>query len=331
MPLVISLLAVIVLVVIALAGTGSLGLQYLFGVIFPYAALATFLIGLVYRVITWARSPVPFHIPTICGQQKSHSWIKHSKLESPYTTLGVIGRMALEIFFFRSLFRNTKVDLKKGPRLVYGSEKYLWMAGMAFHYSFLIILLRHLRFFAEPVPFFVTALQTLDGFFQIWLPIIYITDGLILAALLFLLFRRLYDVKLRYLSMAGDYFPLFLLLGIAITGYLMRYTTAKADLVEVKELAMGLLSFRPVIPAGLDSVFYLHIFLVSVLIAYFPFSKLLHMAGVFMSPTRNLANNSRAKRHINPWNYDVKVHTYEEYEDEFRDVMKAAGMPVEKE
>ena len=129
----------------------------------------------------------------------------------------------------------------------------------------------------------------------------------------------------------GDYFPLLLLLGIAVTGYLMRYTTAKADLIEVKELAMGLLSFHPVIPAGLDSIFYLHIFLVSVLIAYFPFSKLLHMAGVFMSPTRNLANNSRAKRHINPWNYDVKVHTYEEYEEEFRDVMKAAGMPVEKE
>jgi len=27
----------------------------------------------------------------------------------------------------------------------------------------------------------------------------------------------------------------------------------------------------------------------------------------------------------------VKLHTYEEYEDEFRDVMKAADMPLEKE
>jgi nitrate reductase gamma subunit len=55
------------------------------------------------------------------------------------------------------------------------------------------------------------------------------------------------------------------------------------------------------------------------------------MAGVFLSPTRNLANNSRAKRHINPWNPDLKFHTYEEYEDEFRDVMKAAELPLEKE
>ena len=64
---------------------------------------------------------------------------------------------------------------------------------------------------------------------------------------------------------------------------------------------------------------------------YFPFSKLVHMGGVFMSPTRNMANNNRKKRHVNPWNYPVKHHTYEAYEDEFRDHMVEAGIPVEKE
>jgi len=54
------------------------------------------------------------------------------------------------------------------------------------------------------------------------------------------------------------------------------------------------------------------------------------MAGVFMSPTRNLANNSRMQRYVNPWNYDVKIHTYSEYEEEFRGKMKKAGIPVEK-
>ena len=38
----------------------------------------------------------------------------------------------------------------------------------------------------------------------------------------------------------------------------------------------------------------------SALAAYFPFSKLMHMAGVFLSPTRNLANNNRMVRHVNP-------------------------------
>jgi nitrate reductase gamma subunit len=73
-----------------------------------------------------------------------------------------------------------------------------------------------------------------------------------------------------------------------------------------------------------------HLFLLSALIAYFPFSKLMHMGGVFLSPTRNLANNNRMKRHRNPWNAPVKVHTYEEWEEEFRDKIIAAGLPIEK-
>jgi hypothetical protein len=68
-----------------------------------------------------------------------------------------------------------------------------------------------------------------------------------------------------------------------------------------------------------------------VLLAYFPLSKLTHMPGVFLSPTRNLANSNRRLRYINPWDYPVKVHTYAEYEDELRDKMKAAGVPVEKD
>jgi len=55
------------------------------------------------------------------------------------------------------------------------------------------------------------------------------------------------------------------------------------------------------------------------------------MAGIFLSPTRNLANNSRARRHVNPWNHPVAVHTYEEWETEFREKVKAAGLPLEKE
>jgi hypothetical protein len=35
------------------------------------------------------------------------------------------------------------------------------------------------------------------------------------------------------------------------------------------------------------------------------------------------------RRHLNPWNAPVTVHTYEEYEEEFRDKMIEAGIPVE--
>ena len=94
---------------------------------------------------------------------------------------------------------------------------------------------------------------------------------------------------------------------------------------------MGLATLHPKVPDGIGVIFYIHIFLVSTLFAYFPFSKMVHLGGVFLSPTRNLANNTRMVHHPNPWNYPVKVHTYEEYEEEFRDKMISVGIPVEKQ
>jgi nitrate reductase gamma subunit len=317
-----SLAALLLLVALALVGAQAAGLRTLFGVILPYAAIATFLLGLAYRVIQWARSPVPFRIPTTCGQQKSLPWIKAPWLESPFA------RMALEILLFRSLFRNTKIQLRQGPRLIYGENKFLWLGALAFHWSFLMIFLRHLRFFLDPIPGFVLALQELDGFFQVGAPVLYLTDVIILAALAYLLLRRLKDPQVRYISLFTDYFALFLLLGLAISGIWMRYFT-KVNILDIKRLAMGLVTFSPIVPETIGALFFVHLLLLSVLLAYFPFSKLMHMAGVFLSPTRNLANNNRMKRHVNPWNYPVKVHTYQEWEDEFHDKIKAAGLPLE--
>jgi nitrate reductase gamma subunit len=325
-----SIFALAVLILIPLVGANLSGLQSFFGIVVPYAAIITFLFGFVYRVLKWIKSPVPFRIPTTTGQEKSLLWIKSAPLDNPHSNWGVIGRMALEIFFFRSLFRNTKTELKDDQKVVYGSNKWLWAAGLAFHYSFLVIFIRHFKYFIEPVPACLNLVQELDGFFQIGLPIIYTTDALILGAIAFLFFRRIFDARLRYLSHAADWFPLLLIAAIATTGVLMRYFI-KVDLFLVKQLAVGLLALKPVLPEAISPLFYLHLFLVSVLITYFPFSKLMHMGGVFLSPTRNLANNNRMKHHVNPWNYDVKVHTYDEYEDEFRELMKGAGLPLEKE
>jgi nitrate reductase gamma subunit len=329
MDVVYALVAVMVLASLAFLGGETGFLRPLFGVILPGVALVTFVLGLAYRVILWSRSPVPFRIPTTCGQQKSLPWIKAGWLESPSTTPGVIARMALEVALFRSLFRNTKVALRGGPMLVYGENKVLWLGALAFHWSFLIIFLRHLRFFMEPVPGFVNVLSSMDGFFQVGAPVLYVTDVIIVAALLYLLLRRLRDPQVRYLSLFADYLPLFLLLGLVLSGIWMRYFT-RIDTVAVKQLALGFVTFSPVIPREVGPLFFVHLFLLAVLVAYFPFSKLMHMGGVFLSPTRNLANTNRMRRHVNPWNSPVKVHTYEEWEDEFRDKIKAAGLPLDK-
>jgi len=334
MNAVISLFIVCLLILVVILGVGVANQYYFFGVIIPYTAIAIFLLGIIWRVLSWARVPVPFRIPTTSGQQKSLPWIKANNLEAPYNIWGVLGRMFLEVFFFRSLFRNTKMELKDGPKVVYGSNKFLWMGGLAFHYGFLIIFLRHFKFFVEPVPAWVSIMQNLDGFFQIGVPSLLISDLIILAAITYLFLRRVIVPQLRYISLPGDYFPLFLIGGIVTSGIYMRHFS-KVDITAVKEVGTGLLGFNFVnlnqVIDGIGLLFFIHLFLVMTLIAYFPFSKLVHFAGVFMSPTRNLANNSRMRRHINPWNYPVKVHTYEEWEDEFRDVMRDAGMPLEKE
>ncbi len=325
-----SLIAVIALFLVAYVGVEALGLQWLFGIIIPFLALITFIVGFVMRVNDWARSPVPFRIPSTCGQQKSLPWIKHSKIDNPFSTGGVIIRMILEILLFRSLFRNTKCTMNEGAKISYVWEKWLWLFSLAFHYSFLIVLVRHLRFFLEPVPVCFQILDKLDGFLQIGLPGVMLSGIVLLAAVIFLLLRRIIISQVRYFSLAADFFPLFLIIGIAVSGIMMRYFI-KVDIVGVKELTMGLVTFHPHIPEGIGAVFYVHVFFVSVLLAYFPFSKLMHLAGIFLSPTRNLPNNNRAYRHINPWNPKVKVHTYEEYEDDFREKMIEAGLPVDKE
>ncbi len=334
MKVFLSLLALCALAALVLVGVGVAKLDFLFGVILPYLAVVVFIVGFIYRVLKWAKTPVPFNITTTCGQQKSHPWIKRNEIENPTTKLGVIARMATEVLFFRSLFRNTKAELVEDQRVVYSSDKLLWLAGLVFHWSFLVVVVRHLRFFVEPVPACVDLLEGLDSFFQVGLPLIYITDLALVVGVTYLFFRRVAIPQLRYISLPADYFPLLLILAIALSGICMRYFS-RVDITSVKELSAGLLSFSPPVPAemtgGIGVLFYMHLFFVCALMIYFPMSKLMHMGGVFLSPTRNLIGNTRERRHVNPWNYPVKVHSYEAYEDEFRDKMKDAGIPVDKE
>ena len=334
----VALSAVLGLIIIAYVGVQG-NLQLLFGVVVPYMAVLIFVEGVVYRVIQWARSPVPFRIPTTAGQGRTLPWIERDlgdKLDNPSDRNFLIGRMALEVLAFRSLFRNLRTELVKDPdnpegaRLIHWSYKWLWLGAIDFHYGFLVVILRHLRFFTEPVPFPIALLSEVDGFLQFFTPAVYISGIVLVAAVGYLLARRLTNPAVRYISLAADYFPLLLILAIGITGILLRYVF-KTDVVAVKELAIGLVTLHPKIPAGISELFYVHLFLVCVLFAYFPFSKLMHAPGVFMSPSRNMISNNRWVLHVNPWNYPVKFHHYDEYEDRFREAMIEADIPVEKE
>ncbi len=329
-----ALIGVLLLVLFAGLGSRVSGLNALFTVVLPYAAFAILVIGVIARIVRWARAPVPFKITTTCGQQKSLDWIEPNRFDCPSSKSGAFWRVVLEILFFRSLFRNTRTALTEQKNLVYGASKYLWLGAIVFHYCFLIVLIRHLRFSVEPVPGFVSFIEYWDSFFQIGLPNIYLTSFGLLLGLFYLLWRRFADSQVRYMSLASDYFALFLLLGIAVTGVLLRYVPGtRTDIVAVKEMAVGWLTFRPHVLEGASPFFAIHLFLVTALMAYFPFSKLMHAGGIFFSPTRNMPNDNRIRRHVNPWAAELpnKTHTYAEWEEEFADVLKAAGYQLDKE
>ncbi|MHC4178290.1 MAG: sulfate reduction electron transfer complex DsrMKJOP subunit DsrM, partial [Planctomycetota bacterium] len=191
---------------------------WVFGVAMPYLALVLFFGGLIYRVMSWANVPVPFRIPTTCGQQKSLAWIKQEKLENPHNTLTVIGRMALEVLFFRSLLRNTKSEVVQRRGVVYTNDLWLWLGAIAMHWALLIVVIRHLRFFIEPVPYCITLLKKVEEFhhlgmptfrgdgFSFGTPAFFVTTFVFLGALAYLLVRRLISPQLRYISLVNDYF-----------------------------------------------------------------------------------------------------------------------------
>lgn len=312
-----------------------IGLKPLLGIVIPAIAVIVFIGGFICKILYWAKSPVPFAIPTVGGQEKSLDFIKPNKLDAPSSTLAVVGRMALEILLFRSLFRNTyavRSTVNDSPRMTYYSSKWIWFFALVFHYSFWIILFRHLRFFFEPVPFCVDILEFVDGIFQIGAPRLFLTSVFFVVGIGFLFLRRIYNEKTRYISLTSDYFPLFLLLGIAFTGICMRHF-GKVDIAEVKVFTMSLVTLSPT-TANLDkigSIFFVHLTFVSVFFMYFPFSKLMHMGGIFFSPTRNMKVNTREYYHENPWNdKNAKFRTYEEYEDDFCEPMDEAGLPLDK-
>jgi nitrate reductase gamma subunit len=298
-----------------------------------YAAAAVCLGGLAWRVWVWAATPEPFHIPTTTGQQPSLAGIAASRVESPSTRIGVAGRLALEGLAFRSLFRNTAFALPPPGSPVcsapiFRERKGLWLGAMALHWSLFVIVVRHLRLFVEPVPAPVAALTAIDGFFEVGFPRWYATDVVVVGAIVYLLARRLRDPLLRYVTLPADYLALAALGAIAGTGLVVRYAV-RTDVVAVRHFALSLAAWAPVRLADAGAWLTAHLVAVACLLAALPFTKMVHGLGVCLSPTRNQANDSRRRRHVNPWNAPAGGHTYAAWQAEFRDKLEQAGLPVD--
>ncbi len=225
-------------------------------ILLSYAATAIIVIGLAVKIRLYAITPAPLRIPIT---------------PAPTTRAGVVLRLFFEVTLFSSLFK---------------SNKWIWLFGWVFHAALLLVLLRHLRYFTDPVWDWVRLIQPFG---------VYAAFALV-AGLAGLWARRFLVDRVRYISSPSDHLMLALLLGIGTTGIGMKFF-AHTDIVAVKAFFLGLMYFDWQ-PLPTDLLLGVHLFLVALLMIVFPFSKLLHAPGVFFSPTRNQVDNPREKRHI---------------------------------
>ena len=224
-----------------------------------YAATAMLVIGVGYKIYDYARTPAPLKIPTT---------------PAPTTQAGVVWRMAREVVLFESLFKATK---------------WTWIFGWVFHAALLLVLIRHLRYFQEPIWTIVALAQPFG---------MYAAFGMVIG-LSGLWARRFLVDRVRYISTLSDHLMLALLLAIALSGLSMKYV-AHTDIISLKAFMFGLMTFNWQ-PLPQDPLLLVHLFLVATLMTIFPISKLLHAPGLFFSPSRNQVDNPREHRYVSAW------------------------------
>jgi len=224
-----------------------------------YSATAIFLLGLAVRIRTFAKTPAPLKVPTT---------------PAPTTKGGVAMRLLKEVVLFKALFK---------------ANKWIWLFGWVFHFALLLVLLRHLRYFTDPVWSWVALMQPLGKY----------AGFAMVLGLAGLLFRRIAVNRIRYISAPSDYLMLVLILAIGGTGLGMKYIM-HTDIVALKAFFLGLMYFDWQ-PLPEDPLLLIHLGLVAFLMIIFPFSKLIHAVGIFFSPGLNQVDNPREKRHISGW------------------------------
>ncbi|MBL3526773.1 MAG: respiratory nitrate reductase subunit gamma [gamma proteobacterium endosymbiont of Lamellibrachia anaximandri] len=229
-----------------------------------YALL--FIVATIVLVLGLARKIVQY--------AKTPAPLKIPTTPAPVTQAGVVMRMFREVVFFESLFKSTK---------------WTWIFSWMFHMGLFVVLARHVRYFVDPVPLPIALIQPFG---------IYAGFAMV-AGLGGLFLRRIFVDRVRYISAPSDYLMLLLLIFIGFSGLMMAFLI-HTDVVMVKQFFDGLFTFSGG-ELPMDFALIMHLTLVVVLMIILPFSKLLHIPGIFFSPSRNQVDNPREKRHLAPW------------------------------
>ncbi|MBB1073393.1 respiratory nitrate reductase subunit gamma [Rhodoferax sp. 4810] len=148
-----------------------------------YFATLVLVVGLLNKIVQYARTPAPLKIPTT---------------PAPITRTGVTLRMLREVVFFESLFRG---------------NKWTWLFGWIFHFGLFLVTLRHLRYILEPVPVVITMIQPFGIYGGIAM----------VVGLAGLWARRFLVDRVQYITARSDHLILGLIVTIGLTGLFMRF------------------------------------------------------------------------------------------------------------
>ena len=220
-------------------------MDYLIYVILPYITILVFVVGLIWRFRTWWSKPRAKAVLFPAASNRYEA----------------AGRVVGDIVLFGK---------------TYSVSKFLWAAAMIFHFGLLLVVLGHIRVITE------------IGFLWSWLGLdeegidavahaMGMTAGVIMLTGAVLLTVRRFTPNMRVISLFRDYFVLFGLLAIVMTGISMRLW-APIHAEEVQEYARGVLTFSPAVVIS-NTVFLWHFFLAQMVIMYLPFSKLVHVVS----------------------------------------------------
>lgn len=221
--------------------------------ILPYITVTVFVAGLLFRLGRWASARIVHNIVLT---------------PAPPTLSGAATNYVAETLLFKSLFKG---------------DKSLWAGAWFMHFALLSIIGGHVLGFAflgeqfkylGVTPEFSTYLSDLLG----------TTMGIIIwFALIYLLYRRLAIAEVKLVSNTADYLMLLLILAVVTLGNIMRLVPEfSTDYIVAQTFFMQFATFQPIEYEHFNIVFVLHLLAVQLLLIIFPFSKLLHSAGMFV-------------------------------------------------
>lgn len=222
---------------------------YFAGQILPYISVLVFILGTLYRVYSWLKTPQPHNM-----------WLA-------YPNGGWLASIMAEIVVLRSLYK---------------SDKKLWRWAWLMHLVLAAVIIWHVVGI-----YFAMHQFTYFGLTAVWSEIVghslgFLAGLALMIAIISLLYRRFSDDIIRHLSGPADYFALLLLLAIAVTGNYLHMPEARVDINTVRDYLAGLITLQPG-PLPDNEVFAIHFILVNILVMYFPFSKMVHIAGLLIN------------------------------------------------